>query len=97
MFACPVCDWVCLKSKPYEIWPPPPDVALSPPYEVMLGRPSYEICRRCGFEFGNDDNPGTASPESFEEYRNSWESVGRPWFGQSAEEDRQGNGLTDSR
>jgi hypothetical protein len=40
MFAYAVCNWICLKSKPYEIWPPPPDVTLSPPYEVMLGCPS---------------------------------------------------------
>jgi hypothetical protein len=80
MYACPVCGYVGLEVKPYALWPPPPDVELRPPYEDQLGRPSYEVCPRCGFEFGNDDNPGTAEPESFEEYRRAWEASGRPWF-----------------
>ena len=77
---CPVCGYAGLKSKPYEQWPPSPDIELVPPYEEVLGRPSYEICPRCGFEFGNDDNPGTAPPVSFEEYRREWEARGSPWF-----------------
>lgn len=81
MYECPVCQYVGLTVKPYEHWPPPPDMELSPPYEDLLGRPSYEVCPRCGFEFGNDDNPGTgAQPESFEEYRRQWEAEGQPWF-----------------
>jgi hypothetical protein len=42
--------------------------------------PSYEVCPNCGFEFGNDDNPGTAAPSSFEQYRVEWESEGRQRF-----------------
>ena len=56
MYECPVCSYPGLQSKPYELWPPPPDLELTPPYEDHLGRPSYEVCPRCGFEFGNDDN-----------------------------------------
>jgi hypothetical protein len=44
-------------------------MAISPPDEEFLGRPSYEVCSRCEFEFGNDDNPATAEPDSFESYR----------------------------
>ena len=69
-----------LESKPYSIWPPPSDLRLSPPYEDFLGSPSYEVCLRCGFEFGSDDNPGTAPPVTFEQYRAEWEADGRPWF-----------------
>lgn len=79
-YACPVCGTTCLTAKPYERWPPPSGVVLEPPYERQLGRPSYEVCPRCGFEFGNDDNPGTAEPVSFEEYRRAWISDGRPAF-----------------
>jgi hypothetical protein len=73
-----------LTVKPYEVWQPH-GVVLRPPYEDFLGRPSYEVCPRCGFEFGNDDNPGTAEPDSFESYRASWEAEGRPWFDPNAE------------
>jgi hypothetical protein len=90
MFTCPVCGYDCLQSKPYEKWPPPEGLRLSPPYEDMLGTPSYEVCPRCGFEFGNDDNPGTAPPQSFEEYRKNWEAEGRPWFDRGAEERHRG-------
>ena len=70
-----------LTVKPYETWPPPDSVTLTPPYEDVLGTPSYEVCPNCGFEFGNDDNPGgTASPASFEEYRAEWTAEGSPRF-----------------
>ena len=45
---------------------------LKPPYEQYFGDPSYDVCAVCGFEFGNDDNPGTNSPVSFEEYLREW-------------------------
>ncbi len=80
MYECPVCDYAGLTVRPYDRWPPPEGVVLDPPYRRMLGRPSYEVCPRCGFEFGNDDDPGTAPPSSFEEYRRGWEAEGRPWF-----------------
>jgi hypothetical protein len=80
MFECPVCNFVGLEEKPYDVWPPPKGMALAPPYQTLLGSPSYEVCVCCGFEFGNDDNPGTADPVSFAEYRAEWESQGRPVF-----------------
>jgi hypothetical protein len=51
-----------------------------PPYRHQLGRPSYGVCLRCGFEFGNNDDPGMAEPLSFEQYRAEWEAEGRPWL-----------------
>jgi hypothetical protein len=81
-YTCPVCRFEGLAYPPYESWPPPPDIELSPPYEDLLGAPSYEVCPRCGFEFGNDDNPGTGIPVSFEQYRAEWEADGRPTFDQ---------------
>lgn len=80
MIECPVCASVELSASPYEIWPPPSGERLDPPYEDLLGRPSYEVCPSCGFEFGNDDNPGTGVPMSFEQYRADWERRGRPRF-----------------
>lgn len=80
MFECPVCQFVGLSHQPYATWPPPEGLAITPPYEDWLGRPTYEVCRMCAFEFGNDDNPGTADPMSFAEYRADWESRGRPVF-----------------
>jgi hypothetical protein len=54
---------------------------ITPPYEDFLGRPSYEVCPNCGFEFGNDDNPGgTATQASFAEYRAEWTARGSPRF-----------------
>src|SRR3954454_12473526 len=68
-YECPVCDYQGLRYKPHELWPPLDGVELQLPYEDLLGLPSYEVCPRCGYGFGNDDNPGTAPPISFEEYR----------------------------
>ena len=85
MFTCPVCSFPGLASPPYATWPPPDGIELTPPYEDQLGLPSYEVCPRCGFEFGNDDNPGTAEPSSFEQYREDWTAVGSQWFDERAE------------
>jgi hypothetical protein len=79
---CPVCGSPELTQPPYRKWPPPLGLLLTPPYEDQLGRPSYEVCPSCGFEFGNDDNPGTAAPVSFAQYRTEWESEGSPRFDQ---------------
>lgn len=79
MYDCPVCGHPGLEQSPYEVWPPPADLELTPPYEDFLGQPSYEVCPRCGFEFGNDDNPGTgATPASFDGYRRDWQSRDSP-------------------
>jgi len=80
MYECPVCGFVGLDEKPYDTWPPPSGVPIVPPYQDWLGRPSYEVCSLCGFEFGNDDNPGTCDPLSFGEYRAEWEAGGRRVF-----------------
>lgn len=84
MFSCPVCNFAGLKVPPYQVWPPPAGLEISPPYQDFLGRPSYEVCPRCGFEFGNDDNPGTAPGLSFEEYHSEWVDEGSPWFDERA-------------
>lgn len=80
MYQCPVCGSQELTAEPYATWPPPEGISLRPPYEDLLGTPSYEVCPNCGFEFGNDDNPGTAPPASFEQYRAEWEADGSPRF-----------------
>jgi hypothetical protein len=78
MFACPVCEFVGLARQPYAIWPPPEGLAIAPPYADWLGRATYGVCPMCGFEFGNDDDPGEGSePMSFAQYRAEWESEGR--------------------
>jgi hypothetical protein len=74
-YRCPVCGFNGLTSKPYATWPPPSGLALSPLYEDLLGRPSYEVCPQCSFEFGNDDNPGTAAPITFEQHRAEYEAA----------------------
>ena len=79
-FTCPVCNYPHLEHAPYETWPPPAGVELAPPYEDVLGAPSYAVCPLCGFEFGNDDNPGTAEGDSWESYRERWIGRGRPPF-----------------
>jgi RNA polymerase subunit RPABC4/transcription elongation factor Spt4 len=80
MFECPVCGSMELTTKPYATWPPTEDLLLVPPYEDTLGAPSYEVCPNCGFEFGNDDNPGTGQPASLEDYRAQWADEGSPRF-----------------
>ena len=77
---CPVCGTHELVCHPYRDYDGtiPPDA--KPPYEDSLGAPSYEVCSRCGFEFGFDDNPGNMMGDTFESYRQVWESEGRPRF-----------------
>jgi hypothetical protein len=77
-YSCPVCDFAGLDAKPYEVWSPPASIHLTPPYRHQLGRPSYGVCLRCGFEFGNDDDAGMAEPLSFEQHRAEWEAEGPP-------------------
>jgi hypothetical protein len=91
MFECPVCQYPGLDVKPYALWPPPQGIELVPPYERLLGRPSYEVCPCCGFEFGNDDNPGTGQADSFESYRRDWIKAGQPVFDRSAVSSQHGS------
>ena len=48
--------------------------------EDLLGAPPYEVCPNYGFEFGNDDNPCTVQPTTFEQYRAEWDGEGPPRF-----------------
>jgi hypothetical protein len=54
--------------------------SVRPPYGVHFGDASYEVCDCCGFEFGNDDEPGTGEPTSFKDYLADWISDGMNWF-----------------
>ena len=74
---CPVCGEVSLSVPPYADYDGTVPSGAHPPYEDALGAPSYEVCPVCEFEFGNDDNPGTAAPQSFEDYRREWEQRNR--------------------
>lgn len=83
MNICPVCSYDKLKSPAYENIESVNEAELysfAPPYEVKLGKPSYEVCPKCGYEFGNDDNPGTSAGISFADYHTEWEASGSKWF-----------------
>jgi hypothetical protein len=78
---CPACGYPELKAPPYAaLTRVPVSEALSPPYCQHFGDPSYEVCDCCGFEFGNDDDPGTRLPLSFSAYRAEWIADGARWF-----------------
>jgi len=80
-----------LAVPPYESWPPPAGAHISPPYEEVLGPPSYEVCPNCGFEFGFDDNAGASSNAySFEVYRKNWEQAESVRFSKEAQRDGSG-------
>jgi hypothetical protein len=80
-FYCPCCGYSGLDVPAYrELGPPPWSHPGPPPYEQYYGNASYDVCACCGFEFGNDDNPGTAPPSSFAEYRREWIVSGCQWF-----------------
>ena len=78
---CPCCGFAGLDRRPYaNLTDAASAIGHTPPYYTIFGDPSYNVCDCCGFEFGNDDNPGTGRPVSFEEYRAEWISDGCPWF-----------------
>ncbi len=80
-FACPCCGDIGLSAPSYELIRVPMLVrSLKPPYQPALGAASHEVCRCCGFEFGNDDDPGTAPGISFEDYLAEWIAQGCHWF-----------------
>jgi hypothetical protein len=35
VYECPVCGYPGLEVKPYEQWPPPTELALTPPYAEL--------------------------------------------------------------
>ena len=80
-FVCPCCGYPGLDQPAYNLVrnPPFPKDAI-PPYCPRFGDPSYDVCSCCGFEFGNDDDPGTAPPCSFEDYLRIWVANGCRWF-----------------
>jgi hypothetical protein len=80
-FICPCCGYPELEHAPYKsLWGPPVAFNVGPSYSQCYGEPSYEVCDCCGFEFGNDDDPGTASPQSFTEFLKKWVNDGCVWF-----------------
>lgn len=80
-FHCPCCGWSGLSCPAYySIGEPPWGDHGQPPYESRYGMPSYEVCACCGFEFGNDDNPGTAEGIDFKTYLKDWIEHGCQWF-----------------
>jgi len=80
-FICPCCGYAGLTVRPYaELDDLTALQGLTPPYSRFLGAPSYDVCDCCGFEFGNDDEPGTGNAVSFERYRSDWQEEGCPWF-----------------
>jgi hypothetical protein len=38
------------------------------------------VCGCCGYEFGNDDEPGTADAVSFSDHLAEWVVSGAGWF-----------------
>lgn len=83
-FVCPCCGYAALDRPPYErIGLPPWAGHGTPPYSQRYGTPSYDVCACCGFEFGNDDDPGTARPQTFSEYLQEWIGSGCEWFAPS--------------
>ncbi|MBI5563389.1 MAG: histidine phosphatase family protein [Chloroflexi bacterium] len=81
-YVCPVCGYDQLDRPPYaNIGFPPYKYSLKPPYYAHYGQPSYDVCSCCGFEYGNDDEPGTvSSARSFQEYLSDWIENGLLWF-----------------
>jgi len=81
VYTCPCCGYFGLSVPAYAALPVPPWVDLGlPPYARAYGPPSYEVCVCCGFEFGNDDEPGTATGSTFTAYLREWIATGCNWF-----------------
>ena len=79
---CPCCGWDGLELPAYRNLSRASvsDDPVRPPYSRYLGYPSYEVCACCGFEFGNDDEPGTGEGVSFKAYLAEWIKTGSSWF-----------------
>ena len=79
-YTCPCCGYLGLSMPSYaHALRPPFSKEISPPYSQYLGEPSYQVCPCCGYEFGNDDEPGTGAPISFERYLRDWINQGCIW------------------
>lgn len=79
-YFCPCCGYSGLTKPAYERLKIPVPDSVIPPYEQWYGLPSYDVCDCCGFEFGNDDNPGTGKPITFREYLSNWIKEDALWF-----------------
>lgn len=89
-YICLSCGWDQLDFKPYENYPENiiDTKALVPPYSKYWGAASYGVCDCCGYEFGQDDDPGTAEPLTFAQYREQWISEeGGQWLDESLRPD----------
>ncbi|MDQ5886086.1 MAG: hypothetical protein QG628_483 [Patescibacteria group bacterium] len=85
-YTCPVCDYDKLNVPPYKYigdFSKEEIDSAKPPYDEKFGEASYAVCPKCGFEYGNDDNPGTAEGLSFAEYGADWKEAGSKWFDES--------------
>jgi hypothetical protein len=83
-YTCPCCGYLGLAALPYAGASGTGLIrGLTAPYSKHFGFPSYEVCPCCGFEFGNDDDPGTSSPSTFEQYLSDWIADGARWFDSS--------------
>ena len=80
-YSCPCCGYALLEGPPYANMNARPSKPHGrPPYSERYGMPSYDVCSCCGYEYGNDDEPGTAEPFSFEVYLANWIKDGCEWF-----------------
>lgn len=78
---CPCCGFKGLSALAYaELKEDVLVRGFIPPYNRYFGFPSYEVCPCCGYEFGNDDEPGTGEPVAFEQYLEDWITNGSRWF-----------------
>lgn len=82
MFVCPCCGYDKIDVLPYSnILSVRKVEGLSPPYQSLLGNPSYEVCPCCHFEYGFDDNPGGDSKGlSFGDHLWAWVIDGMQWL-----------------
>jgi hypothetical protein len=60
-YTCPVCGYDKLEDEPFS---------------EEKGRPSFEYCPCCDFQFGYHDD---AAGYSYEQWREKWVKAGMPW------------------
>jgi hypothetical protein len=79
-YYCPCCGWPGLDAPPYKELDGMCLIrGFAPPYVDHFGWPSYEVCACCGFEYGNDDDPGDAPGHSFEQSFENFVARGYKW------------------
>lgn len=88
-YLCPCCGYPELTTIAYEKSGGDGLIrGLNPPYSAYFGQASYETCPCCGFEFGNDDEPGTMDEISFEQFLAKWSLAGENWFEEEKKPER---------